>query len=172
MRRIITDSTVSCSPSMLLFLHLVNTTTPELVLHVFDVAKLLAAGRVQYNKEPATTKLYRNLVRLSPTEDAVEGFLTVLQNLQLAAHLSLPPHFTPHRRASLIEEVLDLLGLAPMRHCLVGTPATPGIAHATAGPVWVTILSGQKMWSARCRVPPIGCCSTCAQTRRRLTAVT
>ncbi len=83
-----------------------------------------AAGRVQYNKEPASTRLYANLVRLSPTEDALEGSLTVLQNMQLAAHLSLPPHFTPHRRASLIEEVLDLLALGPMQHCLVGSPLT------------------------------------------------
>ena len=83
-----------------------------------------AAGRVLYNKEPASTRLYANLVRLAPREDALEGSLTVLQNMQLAAHLSLPPHFTPHRRASLIEEVLDLLALVPMQHCLVGSPFT------------------------------------------------
>ncbi len=83
-----------------------------------------AAGSVQYNKEPASTRLYANLVRLAPREDALEGSLTVLQNLQLAAQLSLPPHFTPHRRATLIEEVLDLLALKPMQHCLVGSPFT------------------------------------------------
>lgn len=83
-----------------------------------------AAGSVQYNEEPASTRLYANLVRLAPREDALEGSLTVLQNLQLAAQLSLPPHFTPHRRATLIEEVLDLLALKPMQHCLVGSPFT------------------------------------------------
>ncbi|KAA6423070.1 MAG: hypothetical protein FRX49_07058 [Trebouxia sp. A1-2] len=85
-------------------------------------------GRVQYNKEPASTRLYANLVRLAPREDALEGSLTLLQNMQLAAHLSLPPHFTPHRRASLIEEVLDLLALKPMQHCLVGSPSAGGLA--------------------------------------------
>lgn len=87
---------------------------------------MCVAGRVQYNKEPASSKVYANLVRLSPREDALEESLTVVQNMQLAAHLSLPPHFTAHRRASLIEEVLDLLALRPLQHCLVGSPLTPG----------------------------------------------
>ena len=85
-----------------------------------------AAGKVQYNREAASTKIYRNLVRLVPQEDALEGALTVAQNVGLAAHLSLPPHFTPHRRATLVEEVLELLALTPLQHCLVGTAGSAG----------------------------------------------
>lgn len=61
-----------------------------------------------------------------PQDDAVEPALTVAQNMQLAAHLSLPPHFTPHRRSTLVQEVLDLLALTPLQHCLVGTLGAAG----------------------------------------------
>ena len=86
-----------------------------------------AAGSVQYNKEAASMKIYRNLVRHVPLDNALEGGLTVDQNLALAAHLSLPPHFTPFRRASLVKEVLELLGVTPLQHCLVGSPGTAGL---------------------------------------------
>ena len=85
-----------------------------------------AAGKVQYNKEAASTRIYRNLVRHVPQDDAVEAGLTVAQNMLLAAHLSLPPHFTPHRRDTLVQEVLELLALTPLQHCLVGTPGAAG----------------------------------------------
>lgn len=81
---------------------------------------------VYYNQEAATSQLYRNLVALLPRQDPLEAGLTVAQNMQLAADLTLPPHFTRHRKACLIEEVLDLLALRPLQHCLVGSPATPG----------------------------------------------
>lgn len=84
------------------------------------------AGKVQYNKEAASTRIYRNLVRHVPQDDALEPGLTVAQNMQLAAHLSLPPHFTSHRRSTLVQEVLDLLALTPLQHCLVGTPGAAG----------------------------------------------
>ena len=85
-----------------------------------------AAGKVQYNKEAASTRIYRNLVRHVPPDDALEPALTVAQNMQLAAHLSLPPHFTPHRRSTLVQEVVELLALTPLQHCLVGTPGAAG----------------------------------------------
>ena len=72
-------------------------------------------------------------MRLSPQQDDLEGALTVAQNLQLAAHLTLPPHFTAHRRASLVGEVLDLLGLQPMQDCLVGISASSG--HTLSAPL-------------------------------------
>ena len=81
---------------------------------------------VYYNQEAATSHAYCNLVALLPREDPLEEGLTVAQNLQLSAHLCLPPHFTRHRKASLIQEVLDLLALGPLQHCLVGSPAAPG----------------------------------------------
>lgn len=79
-----------------------------------------------YNKEASSTRIYGNLVRHVPQEDALEPALTVVQNMQLAAHLSLPPHFTPHRRDTLVQEVLELLALHPLQHCLVGTPGAAG----------------------------------------------
>ena len=85
-----------------------------------------AAGNVQYNKEAASTRIYRNLVRHMPQDDALEPGLTVAQNMLLAAHLSLPPHFTPHRRDTLVQEVSELLALTPLQHCLVGTPGAAG----------------------------------------------
>lgn len=85
-----------------------------------------AAGKVQYNKEAASTRIYRNLVRHVPQDDALESALTVAQNMQLAAHLSLPPHFTPYRRSTLVQEVLELVALTPLQHCLVGTPGAAG----------------------------------------------
>lgn len=83
---------------------------------------------VYYNQEAATSQVYRNLVALLPKQDPLEAGLTVAQNLQLAADLTLPPHFTRHRKACLTEEVLDLLALRPLQHCLVGTTATEGAA--------------------------------------------
>lgn len=84
------------------------------------------AGKVLYNKEAASTKIFRNLVRHVPWDHGLEPALTVAQNVQLAAHLSLPPHFTPHRRASLVQEVLELLALTPLQHCLVGSLGAAG----------------------------------------------
>ena len=81
---------------------------------------------MQYNKEAAPTSIHRNLVEHVPQDDALEPALTVAQNMQLAAHLSLPPHFTSHRRSSLVQEVLELLALTPLQHCLVGTPGAAG----------------------------------------------
>lgn len=89
-------------------------------------AAILFAGMVYHNQEVATSHAHQNLVALLPWEDPLEETLTVVQNLQLSAHLCLPPHFTPHRKASLIQEVLDLLALGPLQHCLVGSPAAPG----------------------------------------------
>lgn len=85
-----------------------------------------AVGKVLYNKEAASTKIYRNLMRHVPWDDALEAALTVAQNVQLAAHLTLPPHFTPHRRGTLVQEVLELLALNPLQHCLVGSPGAAG----------------------------------------------
>ena len=103
---------------------------------------------VRYNKEAACSGLYRNLVRLCPKEDVLEGSLSVLQNLQLAAHLSLPPHFTPHRRASLIEEVLELLALTPMQHCLVGSPSASGkVQSLQAAATWCKVRSAVLPWT-------------------------
>ena len=84
------------------------------------------AGMVYYNQEAATSHIYANLVALLPRENPLEAALTVAQNLQLAADLALPPHFTRHRKACLIEEVLDLLALRPLQHCLVGSPPHAG----------------------------------------------
>ena len=84
------------------------------------------AGMVYYNQEAATSHIYANLVALLPRQDPLEAALTVAQNLQLAADLALPPHFTRHRKACLIEEVLDLLALRPLQHCLVASPPHAG----------------------------------------------
>lgn len=81
---------------------------------------------VYYNQEATTSHIYANLVALLPRQDPLEAALTVAQNLQLAADLALPPHFTRHRKACLIEEVLDLLALRPLQHCLVGSPPHAG----------------------------------------------
>ena len=110
-----------------------------------------AAGRVRYNADAPSAEVYRNLVRLSPHQDDLEGALTVAQNVQLAAHLTLPPHFTPHRRSTLVEEVLDLLGLQAMQHCLVGTSASSGlILSCSTYPNSASVLTGpmQTLWSA------------------------
>ena len=81
---------------------------------------------VYYNQEAATNRVYRNLVAFLPKQDRLEAALTVAQNMQLAADLALPPHFTCHRKAALIEEVLDLLALHPLQHCLVGSATAAG----------------------------------------------
>ena len=105
---------------------------------------------MQYN-EAASTKLYENLVGHVPQDDALEPVLTVAQNMQLAAHLSLPPHFTPHRRSTLVQEVLELLALTPLQHCLVGTSGAAGQhAEVTLKHLQMMPRKGKEKTAAKC----------------------
>ena len=65
-----------------------------------------------------------------PQEDTVYGDLTVRENLEFSAQLRLPSSdvWTNEKKEALVKSVLDIIGLAHIKHSLVGDVKKRGIS--------------------------------------------
>ena len=61
-------------------------------------------------------------------EDLMYGLLSVQETIQFAADFKLPKELTPGERRSIVDRVIELLGLTPIRHSKIGEETLRGIS--------------------------------------------
>ena len=76
-------------------------------------------GTILYNEVPLTVSLgkYRNEIGYVPQDDILHPELTVEQSLGYTAQLRLPGDLTTAQRHTLVDSIIDTMGLAAVRAC-------------------------------------------------------
>ena len=79
----------------------------------------IESGTIFYNQEPLSSSLgqYRNDIGYVPQDDILHPELTVEQSLGYTAQLRLPGDLTTAQRQTLVDSIINTMGLTAVRAC-------------------------------------------------------
>ena len=78
------------------------------------------SGKVLLNNKERNEQSFRRLSAYVLQDDLLYPHLTVLETLSLASHFYLPTNMDAVRKAQIVENVINELGLAKVRHSRIG----------------------------------------------------
>jgi ABC-type multidrug transport system ATPase subunit len=81
---------------------------------------------VHYNSAAAPAKAYAGLVGSVSGHPKLHQGLTVRENLEHSAAFRLPVQYSRQRKCAVVTDVLHLLGLSELQHCVVGVVGEAG----------------------------------------------
>ncbi|KAJ0914594.1 putative ABC-type sulfate transporter [Helianthus annuus] len=85
-------------------------------------------GSILINGKPDPVHSYKKIIGFVPQDDIVHGNLTVEENLWFSAKCRLPARMLKQDRVSVVERVIESLGLQAVRSSLVGSVEKHGIS--------------------------------------------
>lgn len=87
-------------------------------------------GEVLFNGQKPTRTMVETLVGYCEQFDSLFPYTTVYDSLLFAAQLRLSVSIPTEAKKKIVEELMELLDLTPLRDCLVGGANIPGLSQA------------------------------------------